>query len=280
MAIMTRFFLRALILVALTNAAANNSLAQDAPMPNASPTPGAEPALYTYKVAHDHRIGRGDGELRITETGIEYRGASVDEARHNRIWRDDDIKRLEISKAGLRVVAYEPAEIPLIPRRTPKVREGKSVRVGNERDYEFRLVEGEVMPEVVRGLLTRFKRPVTTSVIPNEDAESGRLLFEIPVFHRRLTGGGSGLLRVYEGQIIFAAEGENDSRHWRYGDIPDIGKLGRYKFEIATYEGQLGTDGRSYIFDLKREMTGAEYDQLWNLIYERERSPRLRPASN
>jgi hypothetical protein len=276
---MTRVFLRALLVVALASVAANSSHAQeDAPVPVTSPTPAAEPALYVYKVAHDHRIGKGEGELRITETGIEYRGASEDEARHNDVWRDGDIKRLEISKTNLRVVTYEGTRIPLIPRNTPKIREGKSVRLGTEREHEFRLIEGEITPEVVRTLLARFKRPIATSVLPNEDEESGKLVFEIPVSHRRRGGGAPGTLRVYEDYVAFNAEQEGHSRYWRYEDIRDIGNLGRYKFEIATYEGQFGTDGRSYIFDLKRPMTSREYDQLWAKIYEREQTPRLRRA--
>ncbi|MDQ3687223.1 MAG: hypothetical protein M3430_16730 [Acidobacteriota bacterium] len=277
---MTRVFLRALILVTITSVAANGSLAQDAPAPNASPTPDAESALYTYKVAHDHRIGNGDGELRITETGIEYRGASDTEARHNGVWRDDDIKRLELSKTNLRVVTYEATQFPLIPRNTPKIREGKSVRFSSEREHEFRLVESEITPEVVRTLLARFKRPIATSVLPNEEEESGHLIFEISVFHRQRAGGASGTLRVHEDYVAFNSERDGHSRYWRYEDIRDIGRLGRYKFEIATYEGQFGGDGRSYIFDLKRPMTSREYDQLWAKIYEREQTPRLRRESS
>ncbi len=280
MTIMTRVFLRALILVALASVATNISLAQEAaaPAPNASASPDAKPALFTYKVKHDHRIGQGGGELRITETGIEYRGASDDEVRHNGVWRDDDIKRLELSKTILRVVTYEATRFPLIPRHTPKIREGKSLRFGSEREHEFRLVEGEITPEMVRTLLARFKRPIATSVLPNEDEKSGKFIFEIPVFHRQRAGGASGTLRIYEDYVAFISEREDQSRYWRYDDIRDIGTLGRYKFEIATYEGQFGTDGRSYIFDLKRPMTNAEHDTLWAKIYEREQSPRLRPA--
>ncbi len=275
---MTRFFLCALTLVTLTSAAANSSLAQDAPSPKASPTPEAEPAIYTYKVAHDHRIGKGYGELRITGTGIEYRGASEDEARHNSVWRHDDIKRLEVSKTNLWVATYEATRFPFIPRNTPKIREGKSVRFGSEREYEFRLVESEITSEVVRTLLARFKRPIATSVLPNDTEESGHSIFEIPVFHRHRAGGASGTLRVYEDHVVFDSEQEGHSRYWRYDDIRDIGSLGRYKFEIAAYEGQYGTDGRSYIFDLKRPMTSREYDQLWTKIYERKDTPRLRRA--
>lgn len=277
MAIITTVLLRSLLLAALLLAPATLMLAQDAAAPNPALSPNGETALYTYKVEHDHRIGKGDGELRITETGIVYRGASEDEHGHNRVWRDDDIKRLEISKKGLRVVTYEAQVIPIIPRKTPKIREGKSVRLGSEREYEFHLVEGEITPDVVTALLARFKRPVATSILPSEDAESGEQLFEIPVFHRLRTGGVSGFLRAYEDYVVFKSDADGQSRYWRYEDIRDIGSLGRYKFEIATYEGQFGTDGKSYVFDLKRPMTGREYDLLWTKLYEREqKTPRLR----
>lgn len=246
---------------------------------SAAQTESADPALYVFKVAHDHRIGKGVGELRITGTGIEYRGESDDEARHTSVWRDDDIKRLEISKTGLHVVAYEAARIPLIPRKVPYSRGGKEARVGSEREHVFRLLDGEITPEVVNTLLARFKRPVKTSVIPNDTEESGKLLFEIPVFHRHRRGGASGTLRVYEERVVFAAEVDDQSRYWRYSDIRDIGRLGRYQFEIATYERQFAADGKSYIFDLKRPMTNAEYDRLWARVYESEQSPRLRRAA-
>lgn len=239
---------------------------------------GADPALFTFKVAHDHRIGKGIGELRITESGISYRGESADEERHSQVWRDTEVKRLGISKTQLRITAYEAARIPLIPGEVPFSRGGKSVRAGSERTHLFRLLESEITPDVVNMLLARFKRPITTSVIPKENEESGKLLFEIPVFHRRRAGGESGSLHVYEDHLIFTAEAEDRSRYWRYEDIRDIGRLGRYQFEIATYEAQFASDGKSYIFDLKRPMTDTEYDTLWKRVYEREQSPRLRPA--
>lgn len=231
----------------------------------------ADSALYSYKVAHDHRLGKGIGELRITESGIVYAGASAEEEGHSQAWRDTDVKRLEISKTELHITAYEAARIPLIPRKVPFSRGGKSVRAGSERTHVFRLLEGEITPDVVNILLARFKRTVTTSVPPEVDAESGRLLFEIPVFHRRRSGGDSGLLRVYEDRVMFAAETGERSYYWRYSDIRDIGRIDRYQFEIATYEDR-------YIFDLKRPMTDVEYDLFWKGVYENEQSPRLRPA--
>ncbi len=242
-------------------------------------SPKTEPALYTYKVSHDHRIGKGLGELRITESGIVYTGASKDEERHRQVWRDDDIKRLEISKKELRIMAYEAARIPIIPRQVPLSRGGVSVRTGSERTHVFRLLEGEITADVVRTLLARFKRPIATSVIPNRDEEADKVLFEIPVFHRRRSGGESGFLRVYEDHVVFSTDNNDRSRYWRYTDIRDIGRLARHQFEIATYERQFASDGKSYIFDLKRPMTDTEYDMLWARVYESGQSPRLRPAA-
>ena len=239
-----------------------------------TPTPARETApnaLYTFKVEHDHRLGKGSGELRITESGIEYRGASSNEQRHSQVWRDEDIKRLEVTKTELRITAYEPARIPIIPRQVPFSRGGKSVHAGSESTHVFRLTGGEFTPDIVRLLLARFKRPVTTSVMPEGDAEAGKLLFEIPVFHRRRGGGDSGILRVYEDRVIFAAETGDRSRYWRYPDIKDIGRIDRYEFEIATYEDK-------YIFDLKQPMTDNEYDLFWKQVYEKDQSPRLRPV--
>lgn len=253
---------------------------------DSQPTTNSRSAVITtYKVLHDHALGKGKGELRVTDTGIEFKGADKDEERHSRNWRDDDIKRLSIARDELRVTVYEAARIPLIPRKAPFT-DGKAVRTGTERDYAFRLREGAITPEVVSALLARFNRPVETSVIPgsvtavvtpNEEGAS-KLLFEIPVFHRQRAGGRSGMLRVYEQHVVFNADATGDSRFWRYADIRDIGQLGRYKFEIATWEGQFGVDGKSYVFDLKRPMTEAEYESLWAKVYEQGRQTGLRPA--
>lgn len=252
--------------------------AQDSPA--ASPAgSGKQTAPLTWKVEHDHAIGEGKGELHITESGIEFNGEGKDENRHSRHWRDDDIKRLELKRNELRVVVYEATRIPIIPRKAPFT-DGKTIRSGTEHDYVFKLREGEITPEVASMLLARFNRPVATSVLPPilNDEEAGKLLFEIPVFHRHRAGGRSGVLRVYEQHVVFVAEATGDSHFWRYSDIRDIGNLGRYGFEIATYEGQLGVDGKSYIFDLKRPMTESEYEALWTKVYAQGRQTGLRPA--
>jgi len=157
------------------------------------------------------------------------------------------------------------------------VKKTKSVYAGTEREYEFRLVDDEVKPEVVRALLARFERPLATTVVPNAREDSGELLFEIPVFHRHVSGGESGTLRVYERHVAFDADDKDHSRHWRYSDVRDVGRLGRWKLEIATWEDKAWTDGKSYVFDLKRPMTEAEYETLWRKLYGGESAVPYRP---
>lgn len=251
----------ALFLVAATGTALAQTSAPPAPAAAGAP-------VVSYKVKHDHAVGSGRGELRIMPDGIEFVGEGEREAAHSRAWRDADVKRIEISADEIEIFVYEAARVPVVPRQVPLVDETISVAVGTERQYEFHLVEGEVSEEVVRALLARFERPVATTVVPNDPDESGRMLFEIPVFHRHVAGGESGTLRVYEHHVVFDAEAPGHSRHWRYSDIRDVGRLGRFKFEIATYERQLATDGKSYVFDLKRPMTEVEYELLWRRLYE------------
>jgi hypothetical protein len=250
----------ALALLAGGIASAQDTATQ--PSSDENPAPVA-----TYKVRHDHAIGSGPGELRVTAKGFEFRGEG-EEAEHDRSWRDEDLKRIEVHSREIEIFAYEAARVPVLPKQLPWVEKTKSIRTGTERQYEFHLVDGEVPPEVVRALLARFKRPLATTIVPNTPEDSGELLFEIPVFHRHVSGGESGVLRVYERHIVFEADTEDHSRHWRFSDIRDIGRLGRWKFEIATWEDKAWTDGKSYVFDLKRPMTEAEYEALWRKLYD------------
>ena len=255
-------------LVAIAHLCAIGGLSARAQEKARDPVPAgaAEEVVASYRVRHDHAIGSGSGELRITASGFEFRGEG-EEAEHSRVWRDEELKRVEIRVREIELFAYEAARVPVLPRELPWVKETKSVRIGTERQYEFHLTDGDVPAGVVRALLARFKRPVATTVVPNEADDSGKLLFELPVFHRHVSGGESGMLRVYERHVAFAADTEDHSRHWRYSDIRDVGRLGRHQFEIATWEDKRWTDGKSYVFDLKRPMTEDEYEQFWRRLY-------------
>ena len=235
--------------------------------PLVASVPGDE-IVATYQVDHDHAIGSGRGELRITTTGFEYRGMSKDEARHSHVWRDEDVKRIDVERTKIKLTVYAAGSVPILPRQVPFVKETIAIPAGTEHDYEFHLRAGEIPRDVVGRLEARFPRPVETSVVPTDAESLGTLLFEIPVFHRERAGGHAGALRVYDRRVVFAADDTHDSRAWRYADVRSISSLGRFKFEVSTYEGQFGPGGRDYVFDLKRPMTDREYDALWSRMYE------------
>lgn len=225
----------------------------------------AEP-LAAFKVRHDHVMGSGPGELRITATGIEFRGDGG-ESNDDRTWLDSDIRRIEFRQGRISVHVYEAARVPILPNHVPFSQGPKAIRAGTERRYNFRLVDGEVKPELVRSVMARFDRSIATTVLPGDEPSPGELLFEIHVFHKHVSGGESGVLRVFENSVQYLSGESDHSRFWRYGDIRDISRLGRYGFEIATFEPKRWTDGKSYVFDLKREMTKGEYDAFWEKLY-------------
>ena len=53
------------------------------------------------------------------------------------------------------------------------------------------------------------------------------------------------------------------SRYWRYTDIQQIGRLDPYRFEISTFEDQVGGPNRVFNFELKRQMEDIVYDYVW-----------------
>jgi hypothetical protein len=222
-----------------------------------------------YQVRHDHGVGSGRGELRITPDGFEFRGDG-EEKRHSRTWRDIEIKRIQLSEDSVEIFAFEAGRIPIMPKQVPFVDDTKSIWVGAERRFKFDLEKGRVDWVVVSALEARFKRPLGVALAPVDDADLGGLLFEVPVFHRHLSGGERGMLRAYERRLVFASEQKGHTRVWRYSDLRDLGRLGRYVLEISTYERKAGTGGKSYVYDLGRPLTEAEYDVLWNRLYGRK----------
>src|SRR5262245_26532946 len=144
--------------------------------------------IATYRVRHKHAIGSGTGELLIRMSGFEFRGRG-DEARHSRAWRDDDLKRVELSREHIKLVVYEAGSVPVLPRQLPFVDETKAIPAGSEHTYEFELVGDDLSPSVVAAVLARFPRPVASSVVPGSVDQLGRLLLEVPVFHRHRVGG-------------------------------------------------------------------------------------------
>ncbi|HEX6622462.1 MAG TPA: hypothetical protein VF064_02030 [Pyrinomonadaceae bacterium] len=202
---------------------------------------------YRFKVKHDHVRKYCAGELVITDSGVEY---VTEERGHSRNWQYADVKMLKlVSPTKLKVLSYENGRF----------------KVG-DRDFSFELTEGEITREVSDFVLSRVKRPVSTSFIPDREDEPA---YSIPARHRRRLGGDEGVIKVYADGVVYeSGGGKEGSRSWRWSDIQGVGRSGQYRLSVTTYEPEFGGPTKSFDFDLKEALTDETYDYVWERVYK------------
>ena len=212
---------------------------------------------FRYEVEQDRTIGHRDGELIISENGIEYRARK--RANENRQWTySGDIKVLEIlSPTKIRIWTYK----------------DRKALLGKDESLTFKLVDAQLDQKVSDFLRERLPRGFVTSFVE----EDGTLLATIPVKHSHRFGGCEGLLKVYPDRLIYDSETGHDSRSWRWTDIRSVGRPDIYRLDIETFEPQIGASSRSFNFTLKEQMPDRIYDLLWSRIYRP--TPLIRPDS-
>lgn len=212
---------------------------------------------FTYKVQQDRTVGHRDGELTISDNGIEYRAEKRD--KESRSWTySGDIKLLEIlSPTKIRIWTYKDRRLLL----------------ARDESLTFKLVDGQLDQKVSDFLRERLPRAFVTSFVE----EDGTPLATIPVKHSHRFGGCEGLLKVYPDRLIYDSETGHDSRSWRWTDIRSVGRSDVYRLDIETFEPQSGASSRSFNFTLKEQMPDRIYDLLWSRIYRP--TPLIRPDS-
>ena len=201
---------------------------------------------YEFPVEHDHTLRSCRGSLVITPEKIEYKTAHE---KHARTWRYVELQQVKVeSKTRIELLTYE----------------DEKRLAWRDREWSFKILEGEVTPEISSLLLAQSARPLVTSVPP---VTEGSPRFEIPVKHLHKLGGCSGALRIYADRVAFeSAERPDHSRFWRYKDIQNFSQSERFRFEIATFEtGFVGS--KSYSFQLKQELPEQAYDYVWARVY-------------
>ena len=209
----------------------------------------ARPAMaqsYEVEVEHDHTFGGCRGKLIITPERIEYR---TEYKEHSREWRYTDLRQIKIaSTKKIELVSYE----------------DRKWRIGLDRIFEFKLLEGEITPAISALLVERAARPVVTSVTPKtEDSPA----FEVSVKHLHRFGGCIGALKMYTDRVIYESKDmPSDSRYWRYCDIRNFSQSERFRFEIATFEDKFGGP-KAYNFQLREDLPATAYDYVWARVY-------------
>jgi hypothetical protein len=183
---------------------------------------------YEFPVEHDHTLRSCRGSLVITPEKVEYITAHE---KHSRTWPYIELQQVKVeSKTILELLTYE----------------DEKRLAGRDRRWSFRLLEGEITPEISALLLAQSTRPLVTSVPPVTDDSPH---FDVPVKHLHTLGGCSGALRIYADRVAFeSSERPEHSRFWRYTETG---------FGVP----------RSYNFQLKQELPARAYDYVWERVY-------------
>jgi hypothetical protein len=209
----------------------------------------AQPAMaqsYEFSVEHDHTLRSCRGKLVITPEKIEYQAERKD---HARVWRYNELQQIKVeSPKKLELATYE----------------DQKWRVGLDRVFKFKLLDGEITPAISSLLMERVARPLVTSVMPmNEDTPE----FETPVKHLHRFGGCIGTLKIYPDRVVYESKDmPSDTRYWRYSDVQNFSQSERFRFEIVTFEDKFGGP-KAYNFQLREELPAKAYDYLWARVY-------------
>lgn len=211
---------------------------------------------FRFQVKHDHLRKSCRGELVINDEGAAYITEFKD---HERKWSFVDIKMFKLnSKTELEILTYQTNHLKPTLNQAFKVRADES--------FKFEILDGEITARLSEFLMSKIKKPMATTFI--ESAEATSPVFVLPVRHRHRWGGCNGELRIYPERIAYESfDDPTNSRLWRWSDIKGLGRSDRYKFEITTYEPQLGGPSKTFNFDLKEEMTDEMYDFIWKKFY-------------
>jgi hypothetical protein len=201
---------------------------------------------YEFKVERDLMLRNRQGKLIISPEKIEYQ---ADHEGESRAWRYDELRQIKIeSTQRIELVTYE----------------DQKWKLGLDRVYKFKIIEGEITPAINALLVERSARPLVTSLLP---ASEGAPAFEAPVKHLRRFGGCIGILKIYPDRLVYEARDDpENSRYWRYGDIQSLSQSERYRFEIVGFEDKFGGP-KAYNFLLREGLPAGAYDYVWTRVY-------------
>jgi hypothetical protein len=202
---------------------------------------------YKFTVQHDHLYKYCEGELIITQSGIEYR---TDHKKHRRSWPYIDIKMIKIvSPTHLSVLTYENSRI----------------KIGMDESFSLVLTKGKITADINQFISSHIKRPFSTTFTKSGDKPQ----YTVQVRHRHRFGGCVGVLKIYSDGMAYEAEKESkNSRYWGWKDIESIGRSGPFQIEVRTYEPQIGGPTRVFNFDLKQKLDDQVYDYVWDKVYQ------------
>ncbi len=207
----------------------------------------------TYSVIHEKTLWRDrqHGQLEISDAGIRYTATKTKEGRS---WTYLDIQYFDrISKTEFVILTYDDRKLYL----------------GRDRQYRFRITDGELSGAAFQTISARLGRPVTNRVLP--DVTNVR--YTVPVKHLHAFGGCEGELKFTKDAIYYVTDHAEDAREWQLErDVQSVWSMNRYQIEIHAYDNNRREFSRTgiYRFDLKQALDPDFYRSLKLKMYNLE----------
>jgi len=216
-------------------------------------------AAQTFSVIHEKTLRRdGKGKVEITDEGIAFK---TDKGKDHRYWKYQDIKYFDrISSEEFTILSYEDSPVLL----------------GRDRQYHFRITEGELTQELFNTIRSRLDKPATNRQFP----DVANALYQLPVKHLHTFGGCEGILKFSEYAMYYVTDHRKDAREWRFAtDVQSIWSSDRYQLEIHAYDNNRREFSRTrvYRFDLKEPLDPEVYRSLKLKLYNLDAAHRPMP---
>lgn len=147
--------------------------------------------------------------------------------------------------------------------------------LGRDREYRFRLLDGELGNTLFEKISRHLDRPVTDRVPP---AETKQPDYVVPVKLDRTFGGSEGELQFTEDRILYVTPDQDDRRTWRMDrDIKSVWSDDPYRLEIRAYDNNRREFSRTatYKFDLKEKLDAEFYRKVKLKLYDLESNDRV-----
>jgi hypothetical protein len=206
----------------------------------------------TFPVTLEKTLWRDEkGTVEINDQGITYTAAKK---KHSRSWQWLDIQYFDrISLSEFVVLTYQDDRLLL----------------GRDKQYRFRILQGELSDTTFQSISAHLKRPVTDRVTPATITAR----YMIPVKHDRAFGGSEGELEFTDDAIYYITKQAPDGRAWRTDrDIVSVWSDDPYRLEIRAYDNNRREFSRTatYKFDLKEKLDPEFYRELKLRLYRLE----------
>jgi hypothetical protein len=207
-------------------------------------------AAQTFSVVHEKSLWRdGKGKIEITNEGIAFKAEKEKDSRN---WKYQDIQYFDrISNKEFTILSYEDS----------------SVLLGRDKQYHFRITEGELTEKLFNQIRQRLNKPATNRQFP----DVRNVQYELPVKHLHTLGGCQGTLKFTEDSIYYVTENRKDAREWRMAtDIQSVWSSDRYQLEIYAYDNNRREFSRTrvYKFELKAPLDPEFYRSLKLKLYD------------